>query len=89
MTQRTLDDALTEQERELARVSGRIADSVFRFCQDNPRFHLQELEDHVAAAHGHVTPGSAGRILRDLRRKGWVAYRVVSRSQSLYEIEAT
>jgi hypothetical protein len=77
----------TTQQEELARVRERIAGAVLRFCAGRDQFHLQQLEDFVAAEVPHITPGSPGRILRDLRRRGKVAYRVVSRPQSLYAIE--
>jgi hypothetical protein len=83
----SLFDQLDTQHAHLQRVSDRIAGAVIRFCAEHQQFHLQQLEDFVAGQVEHVTPGSAGRILRDLRRRGQLDYRVLSRRESLYEIE--
>jgi hypothetical protein len=77
----------TTQPEQLARVSEKIAGAVLRFCATHHQFHLQQLEDFVAAEVPNITPGSPGRILRDLRRKGKVGYRVLSRAESLYAID--
>jgi hypothetical protein len=86
-----LDGDLVErqptQEEELGLVHDHIAGAVLRFCAAVDTFHLHELEEFVAAEVPNITPGSPGRILRDLRRNGQVAYRVLSRTDSLYAIE--
>ena len=74
------------QERELSRVSDRIAAHVLAFCRSRETFHMQELVAYVAARVPEIAPDSPSRILRDLKRNGLVNYRVVSRSQSLYQV---
>lgn len=75
------------QDEELERVERRIAQTVLRFCEKGPaRFHLHELEGFVVERVPSVTPGSPGRILRQLRRRGVINYQVLSRRDSLYEL---
>ena len=90
MTAPTLFDQ--EQATQIARVGGVIAQLIVGFCHARllanvSEFHADELQAHV---HRHTAgcsaPGSADRILRDLRRKGRVSYVVVNRAQSLYRI---
>lgn len=76
-----------EQSDNLERVSERISGSILRFWDRTvPEFFAEELRQHVANECGYVAPGSADRILRDLRQRKVINYRVVSRSKSLYEI---
>lgn len=56
-----------------------------RLKHQSPRFHAQELRDYVASWGIDVAPASTDRILRLVRREGRADYKVVSRSQSLYE----
>jgi Fe2+ or Zn2+ uptake regulation protein len=70
----------------LERVSSRIGAAVLSFCQAHKQFHAGELHQHVEQATGVSAPASADRILRDLRQRGVVEYRVVSRRESLYEV---
>lgn len=84
--------AATEQQRELARVASGIGSYVLGWCRQHldagqRTFHLAALEEDIQCQHPS-TPGSAGRILRDLRASGHVAYRVLSRRDSLYELES-
>jgi hypothetical protein len=67
-------------------VSKRIAASIIRFCNDNTTFHADDLRHAVAEEVGYVAPGSPDRVLRSLRQKGVINYRVLSRHKSLYEI---
>lgn len=81
-----------DQERELERVCASIGGEVLRFCRLRlhrgvPEFHLAELEEHLNLMGLKTTPGSGGRILRMLRRRGLLDYRVINRSQSLYQLE--
>ena len=76
--------AMDEQTENLQRVSLRISAAIVAFIGTGRSFHADELRRHVTAQVGAVAPGSADRILRDLRQKGIVDYRVVSRHQSLY-----
>jgi hypothetical protein len=76
------------QQRELGRVRTAIVDSIIDFAIDRGTgnsFHMEELRDFVRAEHSNIAPDSPGRILRDLRQDNVLNYRVISRSQSLYE----
>lgn len=70
----------------LERVSSRIGAAVLEFCREHKTFHAGELHRHVEVKTGVSAPASADRILRDLRQRGVVNYRVVSRRESLYEV---
>ena len=75
----------------LAAVGARITTAILDFCA--PRigchFHADDLRRHVAQSVGHCAPGSADRVLRDLRQRGAIDYVVVSRSKSLYHLRAS
>lgn len=75
-----------EQAEQLARVSGRLAEPVAGFVRAHigQMFHAHELCDQLAM-DGYLAPESAMRVMRDLRARGVINYRVVDRSQSLYE----
>jgi hypothetical protein len=75
-----------EQQEQLERVSARIARPIITFCKEHKRFHADELRRYVVAEIGVTAPGSADRVLRDLRQQGRLNYRVVSRRESLYEV---
>lgn len=75
-----------DQRENLDRVSARIGSAVVEFCQTHQQFHAGELHAHVERATGVSAPASADRILRSLRQRRVVAYRVVSRRESLYEV---
>jgi uncharacterized protein YbaR (Trm112 family) len=79
-------DERQEQQENIERVSARIGHVVIEFCRNNQRFHADELRRAVIRETGIAAPASADRILRDLRQKGHISYRVVSRSESLYEV---
>lgn len=72
----------------LERVSVRIAAAVKQFCREHRRFHADDLRNYVTEATGINAPASADRVLRDLRQKGQLNYRLLSRSESLYEVVA-
>lgn len=81
---------MCEQRKNLERVSQKIAGYVLSFCTQrmasgNTRFYMRELTRHVSTQIP-TAPDSAGRILRDLKQKGLLNYRVVSRKDSHYEI---
>lgn len=76
-----------EQEENIDRVSSRIAWAIIEFCQTHKRFHADELRKYVIAQTGISAPGSADRILRDLRSRGIIRYHVVNRRESLYEVD--
>lgn len=77
----------SEQDQQLARVGGRIADLVVAFCRQRvgAEFHVAELLGHVER-YEQVAPDSPRRILGQLRRAGQVDVELVSRSRSLYRV---
>jgi len=77
-----------EQQENLDRVCVRIGRSVKKFCAERVGeiFFADDLRRYVKAEVGEVAPGSPDRILRDLRQKGELDYRVVSRAESVYEV---
>lgn len=75
-----------EQDSELKRVEERIAEAIVEFCRNNDRFRAETLRRFVRGRVGIVAPGSPDRVLRDLRQRGFLDYRVVSRSESMYEV---
>ena len=76
------------QQENLERVSSRIGWAIVQFCREHPRFHADELRKAVERETGIAAPASADRILRDLRQKGVIAYTVLSRRESLYEVNS-
>lgn len=78
------------QREEITRVSSAIGKSIVAFLRAklNNRdyeFSADTLRRWVVARHPSA-PASADRILRDLRRRGIVQYRVLNRRRSLYQI---
>ena len=78
-----------EQADELARVRSRLGELVvafWRHCMDEgpATFTADELREYIATRLP-TAPASADRILRDLRQKGRINYRVVNRRASQYE----
>jgi hypothetical protein len=80
------DDNGGEQAEHLERVSSRIARAIIDFCRCQKIFHADALRAYVVDATGITAPASADRILRDLRQRGVIDYRVVDRRASLYEV---
>lgn len=77
------------QQMELFRVSERIGELVlefFRAINIDETFHAEDLENFVSK-YVKSTPGSATRVMRDLRKKGVLNYSLVKRSESLYKRE--
>lgn len=79
------------QDAELARVRSKMAKAVLKFCQGRlgvkaPRFHAEDLRRYLSYDQVFFAPGSPDRILRDLRKRGLIAYVVRDRRQSIYEL---
>jgi hypothetical protein len=79
------------QTANLKRVAAHIGGIILSFCKDKiskgtPYFHAAELRDHVAKVAPWVAPDSPSRILRDLRQRGAVKYKLVSRAKSFYRL---
>ena len=77
----------SEQGRQIARVSGKIAESVIAFCRtrEGETFFGSELALYVMARCGG-SPESALRVMRDMRDEGVIDVELVSRSASLYRV---
>lgn len=82
------------QDENLERVATKIAPLVHDFCREIwsdakrslPQFHMVELTAYVRRRIDGLAPDSAGRILRELRKRGRVDYKIVSRRDSLYQL---
>ncbi len=74
----------------LERVSSKIAQHIVTFCRRRvgSTFRMDELRRYVATRVRNTAPDSPSRILRSLRKKGLVSYRVESRKNSLYRVFA-
>jgi len=77
-----------EDTKVRRRISGNISGVILSFCKermlsDRHDFTMNELEEYVNRQH-HITAGSAGRILRELKLIGRVQYDVKDRSRALY-----
>jgi hypothetical protein len=80
------DDDGEEQEEHLERVSSRIARAILDYCRDHRQFHADDLRRAVTNRTGITAPASADRILRDLRQRHVIDYKVLDRRASLYEV---
>ena len=72
----------------LGRVAGKVAPLVVKFFRElgvGTRFHLFELENFVTK-WSNVAPGSGSRIMRAMRKAKAIGYRLVSRTDSAYEV---
>jgi hypothetical protein len=80
--------AHSDQSQQLDRVSTRIATALVAFwsqrLRESPVFVAADVLAHIKTHVGEVAPDSPGRIMRDLRARGQVAYEVVSRAESRY-----
>ena len=76
---------MNEQTANISRVSASIAPHICHFLEShlNQEFHADDLRQYVSE-RTMIAPGSADRILRDLRAKGICNYVVVNRAKSLY-----
>ncbi len=82
----------SEQAVQLDRVVRGIGEHVLAFCRlrwsdRRPVFQLADLAAFVQE-RANVAPSSPDRVLRELRRAGFIAYRVQNRAASRYELEA-
>ena len=83
---------MSQQESELVRVRHRIGVAICdalatRLALHRPEFFAEELRREVAARIAQkAAPGSADRILRDLRQRGVLDYVVLSRRRSHYRV---
>ena len=82
---------MKEQQKHLERVSAKIAPVILEFCswlleRGLTTFHMEHLRKFVIKRVPEIAPDSPSRILRDLRLRGRLDYKIVSRKDSLYEI---
>lgn len=94
---KTVSDPFTGQvhavddspKAHLVRVEGKIGELVAEFVLGVTKvggvFTMNELTSYVMSREP-VAPDSPGRILRQLKRKGVLNYRVKSRKNSQYEV---
>lgn len=76
------NDAPEERDR----VKTRIGSLVRQFYKPGKVFHLKELTDFVTDGIGiYIAPTSPYRIMALMRQQNELNYKVLSRSQSLYE----
>jgi hypothetical protein len=76
------------QSLELARVSAAVAGTILEFrsaLHPQRSFHCEDLRRFVTERVPDIAPDSPSRILRDLRKKKLLDYRIIDRSASLYE----
>lgn len=74
----------------LEATKARICDVIIEYCSERvgKQFHADDLRRYVTAnVIGGCAPGSADRVLRDLRQQGTIIYEVMNRRESLYLIE--
>lgn len=78
------------QQEQLSRVRERIQNLVISFIKNvgtGNQFHADQLREWVSDRVA-VAPGSADRILRDLRQRGYLNYSILNRKKSLYRVES-
>lgn len=83
---------MSQQDDNLDRVSARIGAAILEFYwlrteAGQPEFHVEDLRRHVNATVGMTAPGSSDRVMRDLRQKGIIFYKLLNRAESLYLIQ--
>jgi len=73
----------------LERISSRIGAAIVEFCtaRVGQTFHADELRAYVTERCGVVAPGSADRVLRQLRLTNRIQYIVLNRRDSLYRVD--
>jgi Fe2+ or Zn2+ uptake regulation protein len=79
---------VSTQAKELARVRSRIEQAVIDFVSRHRWFDAKKLHAAVADAAPNTAPGSADRIMRDLRSRGLISVTCVNRSASLYRSDS-
>ena len=82
-----------EQDVELKRVTGRLAESIelfFKALLPGETFHAEQLHEFVTNRLGKFqSPESATRVMRSMRQAGQINYTLLNRRQSLYRKEPT
>jgi len=72
------------------RVFSRIAPIIMDFYGNHAgeAFHAEDLRRHVLWLDPGIAPDSPGRILRELRLRGWLNYVVINRRQAPYQFRS-
>lgn len=77
-----------EQEQQLDRVRGKLQPMILDFyhqrLSSEPKFFAADLRRFIAS-QSLVAPASPDRVLRDLRQRRKLNYRVLNRAASQYE----
>lgn len=79
----------SEQQEQLERVRGNVRRIILRFLQTvgaGGIFHADDLNRYVSS-RAMVAPGSADRIMRDMRKRGEIRYELLNRRRSQYRFE--
>jgi hypothetical protein len=76
-------------DEHLSAVASRLSETIVDFCNERvgETFFADDLRRYVVDRAGHTAPGSADRILRELRARGALGYVVLNRAKSLYRID--
>lgn len=76
------------QDANLQRVLSKTQRAILDFLRslESSEFHSSQLFEYVSS-RCQVSPSSVDRILRELRKRGYVQYEVVNRRQSLYRVD--
>jgi hypothetical protein len=84
---------VSAQAENLERLSTKIAPAILDFYRAKydaavpVRFHMEELQRYIRERFP-TAPDSPSRVMRDLRQRKLLDYKVISRRASLYEIIA-
>lgn len=81
---------MSTQDDHLERVVDKIAPAILTFyahklALGELQFHMEELQRYVAVRYPSA-PDSPSRVMRDLRQRKQLDYKVLNRRASLYEI---
>lgn len=82
----TAQPSLFDNRAHMDRVRSRIEGAILCYVRKHTLFHAVELQAFVNAQAGPIAPDSSARILRSMKQRGLVAYTVVNRRASLYQV---
>lgn len=75
---------IATQTKHLGRVRLRIGKAVELFVNSRDLFLSEELREFIIRYTGSLAPASADRVLRDLRQRRIINYKVQDRARGLY-----
>jgi hypothetical protein len=71
-----------------SRIEQSIVDFAFtRIITGRPVFYARDLENFVRSRHPDIAPTTPCRIMRQLRLKNHLGYKVLNRNESLYQMK--